>query len=216
MTFSSSLSVSPSSSLGGGPLTPISPLPSQLVAPPPMLRRSSCDLFECIEQHTRFPEDQARFIFGQIVDVVYHLASMGICHRDIKDENIVVDKDFRVKLIDFGSAIIYDARKEPPYHSRFFGTVNFAASEILQGKAYRAPHAEVWSLGVLLSVLLTGETPFCDPAHAIKGRISKPKCAISREAMDLMLGCLEVDPEMRFNILNVRNHPWLAYPSAQQ
>lgn len=82
MTFSSSLSVSPSSSLGGGPLTPISPLPSQLVAPPPMLRRSSCDLFECIEQHTRFPEDQARFIFGQIVDVVYHLASMGICHRE--------------------------------------------------------------------------------------------------------------------------------------
>jgi serine/threonine protein kinase len=85
---------------------------------------------------------------------------------DIKDENIVVDKNFRVKLIDFGSAIIYDARKPPPYHNRFFGvsryypattssrialtrrptlqTVNFAASEILQGKSYRAPHAEVW------------------------------------------------------------------------
>jgi serine/threonine protein kinase len=52
------------------------------LAPPPMLRRSSCDLFECIEQHSRLSEDQARFVFAQIVDVVYHLATMGICHRE--------------------------------------------------------------------------------------------------------------------------------------
>lgn len=91
--------------------------------PAPMLRRASCDLFECIEQHTRLPEDQARHIFAQIVDVVHYLHSRGISHRDIKDENIVIDKQFRVKLIDFGSAVLYDPRQEPPYYNRFWGTM---------------------------------------------------------------------------------------------
>lgn len=40
---------------------------------------------------------------------------------DIKDENIVVDQDLNVKLIDFGSAVMYDNRKPPPYHNRFYG-----------------------------------------------------------------------------------------------
>jgi hypothetical protein len=64
---------------------------------PPMLRRSSCDLFECIEQHKRLPEDTARYVFQQIVGVIAHLLTLGICHRDIKDENIVIDKHFRVR-----------------------------------------------------------------------------------------------------------------------
>lgn len=55
----------------------------KLLPPPrPMLRKSSCDLFECIEQHSRFPEKQAKHIFAQIVDVVYSLDRMGICHRE--------------------------------------------------------------------------------------------------------------------------------------
>lgn len=79
ISFSSDLSTSPSSSMG--PPTPVaSDIPLKL-APPPMLRRSSCDLFECIEQHTRLPEEHARLVFGQIVEVVYYLACMGICHR---------------------------------------------------------------------------------------------------------------------------------------
>lgn len=79
ISFSSDLSTSPSSSMG--PPTPMtSEMPLKL-APPPMLRRSSCDLFECIEQHSRLPEEHARLVFGQIVEVVYYLACMGICHR---------------------------------------------------------------------------------------------------------------------------------------
>lgn len=58
----------------------------------PMSRRSSSsDLFECIEQHNRFSEGTARFIFAQITTVVADLRYRGICHRDIKDENLVVD-----------------------------------------------------------------------------------------------------------------------------
>lgn len=49
-------------------------------------------------------------------------------------------------------------------------TVNFASAEILLGQPYRSPNAEVWSLGVLLSVLLTGETPFSNADAAVQGK----------------------------------------------
>lgn len=74
-------------------------LPSLDLSPPraaPMLRRTSCDFFECIEQHSRFSEETSKFVFAQIVEVVWALGKIGICHRDIKDENIVVSSDFRV------------------------------------------------------------------------------------------------------------------------
>jgi serine/threonine protein kinase len=57
--------------------------------PAPMERRSSCDLFECIEQHSRFDEATAKYVFAQVVEIIYALGQMGICHRDLKDENIV-------------------------------------------------------------------------------------------------------------------------------
>ena len=80
-----------------------SPLPSPPgLSPPPrptsMQRRSSCDLFECIEQHSRLSEDTAKYVFAQIVEVVWALGKIGICHRDIKDENFVVSADFKVRL----------------------------------------------------------------------------------------------------------------------
>lgn len=82
LTFASDRSdVSSSPDSASGPPTPVSPVAGLKLAPPPMIRRSSCDLFECIEQHQRLPEEQARYIFSQIVDAVYCLASMGICHR---------------------------------------------------------------------------------------------------------------------------------------
>lgn len=86
--------------------------------PSPMVRRSSCDLFECIEQHSRLPEDKAKYVFAQVVEAVYYLGKMGICHRDLKDENIACDADYRVKLIDFGSAVLFDPRKPLPYYNR--------------------------------------------------------------------------------------------------
>lgn len=180
------------------------------LAAAPMERRSSCDLFECIEQHSYFPEDRARWIFAQIVEAVYELGKKGIYHRDIKDENCVVDRDFNVKLIDFGSAVVTDPRRPAPYFNRFFGTMTFAPSEILQGKQYRAPHAEIWSLGVLLSILLTGECPFSDPKDAVQGRLSKSTDKWPPEALDLLLSCLVVNPDHRATITQVRDHPWVS------
>lgn len=79
--------------------SPIDECPSYFDEKPqelPMKRRTSCDLFECIERHQYFEEPLAKMIFEQIVSCVAHLDLLGICHRDIKDENIVIDDQFQV------------------------------------------------------------------------------------------------------------------------
>ncbi|KWU43935.1 Pkinase-domain-containing protein [Rhodotorula sp. JG-1b] len=195
--------------------SPVSPSPANaFLAPPPrpapMERRRSTDLFECVEAHSRFDERTAKYIFSQIVEIVHGLQQMGICHRDIKDENVVCDAQYRVKLIDFGSAVIFDPRQPAPLYHRFFGTTSFAAAEILRGEAYQAPPAEVWSLGVLLSILLTGECPFADADAAKEGRLSRPRVPLSAEVEHLMRCCLQVDTSKRITVAQMRKHPWLA------
>lgn len=70
------------------------------LAPRPLaVRRASHDLFECLEQskNKRFSEKDAKYIFAQVVDVVDYLDKHGISHCDIKDENVVVDKNLKVE-----------------------------------------------------------------------------------------------------------------------
>ncbi|KAF9102943.1 hypothetical protein BGX29_003997 [Mortierella sp. GBA35] len=186
---------------------------SELYVEPPkpalLVRRTSCDLFECIEHHSKFSESQARMIFKQIVECVDYLNSRGICHRDIKDENIVIDNDFRVKLIDFGSAVIIP-RPQGKLFDRFYGTINYASPEILKGEKYRAESAEIWSLGILLYTILYGEVPFNDPVQAISGPYIPPRVRSSPECLHLLNWMLAKTPERRATIEDVVNHPWIS------
>jgi len=200
-------------------------------ARPEITRRPSHDLFECIEQseNKRLTDEQARYVFAQVVDAVEYLDSLGIAHRDIKDENVVIDKNlkvttlfscrdfllimgFQVKLIDFGSAIGVDPSLPRPTYQIFYGTAAYASSEILLKQEYKAAPAEIWTLGVLLSYLLAGISPFPNIRDAVDGRISLPVNVvgeISYEAMDLMRRCLNPNPRKRATISQVKAHPWL-------
>ena len=81
--------------------------------------------------------------------------------------------------------------------------------EILRGFPYQAAPAEVWSLGVLLSILLTGSPPFVTQKDAAKGRINL-RHHVSRDAVSLMAKCMALDPRERYTIEQVKRHRWLA------
>ncbi|KAI8608451.1 kinase-like domain-containing protein [Chytriomyces sp. MP71] len=127
---------------------------------------SSCDLFECIDSHERIPEKQAKRIYAQIALVVDYLHQRDIVHRDLKDQNVVIDVRYKIKIINFGSSA-YIPKQECDYFTKFNGTVNFASPEIAKNEPYRGPEAEMWAMGVLLYVMVFGEYPFCHAAKII-------------------------------------------------
>jgi len=94
----------------------------------------------------------------------------------------------------------------------FYGTAAYASSEILLKRDYQAAPAEIWTLGVLLSYLLAGISPFPTVRDAVDGKIflsEKVAGKISDDAMDLMKKCLDPNPDTRATINQIKVHPWL-------
>jgi serine/threonine protein kinase len=121
------------------------------------LHGEGMDLFDYIELNEKMTATEIRHIFRQIVQAVAHLHKHGIVHRDIKDENVIVDNTGHVQLIDFGSAAYL---KPDQKFDTFAGTLDYCAPEILRGNTYTGPPQDIWSLGILLYTLIYKENPF--------------------------------------------------------
>lgn len=102
---------------------------------------SGMDLFEFIDRRPHMDEVLACYIFRQIANAVDYLHSIHILHRDIKDENVIIDQHFHVKLIDFGSATFME---EGRLFSTFYGTTEYCSPEVLAGNKYAGPELEMW------------------------------------------------------------------------
>ena len=126
------------------------------------------DLFDRVEsQPSGLDPFEVRSLLGQLADAVRFLHSNGIVHRDIKDENVILDGSGRCQLIDFGSAAHWRPGKR---WDTFSGTLHYASPEILRGELYGGKEQDVWALGVVGYVLLVGETPFSDlPDEVLDG-----------------------------------------------
>ncbi|TPX62473.1 hypothetical protein CcCBS67573_g08829, partial [Chytriomyces confervae] len=176
---------------------------------------TSMDLFECIDLHHHLPEPLARKIFAQVALAAEYLQANGLVHRDIKDENIVVDSSFNIKLIDFGSAARIPTTPNEQF-TEFRGTTLYASPEIVRKEKYRGPEAEMWALGVLLFTMIFGESPFQSEAEIAECCLRMPKGFHLESDRDYHGGCrhlihrlLEYDPECRITIEEVLEHPWL-------
>eukprot|EP00043_Microstomoeca_roanoka_P003940 m.46652 g.46652 ORF g.46652 m.46652 type:complete len:497 (+) comp12264_c2_seq1:61-1551(+) len=191
------------------------------------------ELFYRLKNASRFTEADASRVVKALASALDYLHSRGIAHRDLKPENIMLKyKDcepWDLKIIDFGYA-----RTGPmttPLGSGFY-----ISPEILQAYQSRLAYrfipgrpvpftyhtqTDMWTLGVITFVLLTGRPPFRrgkqrwweDPtlrANILSRKYEfKPTEAVSREAQDLVSCLLRVNPQERFTAQEVLSHPWI-------
>ena len=171
-----------------------------------MERQDSCkDMFDYITEKGTIEESVAKGFFKQIVETVLACHSKGVIHRDIKDENILVDiKTGKLKLIDFGSgAFIRDAEK-----TDFEGTRIYSPPEWIRCSRYLGNQATVWSLGILLYDMVCGDIPFETDEEICNAELIFKK-SVSAECKDLVRSCLRIRPRDRIDIGQVLRHPWM-------
>ena len=178
-----------------------------------MEKMNSKDLFDFITEQGPLPEKLARNMFSDIVKTVQECRDNGVLHRDIKDENILVDlTTMKTKLIDFGSGCFYNHKTQ---HRKIFGeyrgTRVYSPPEWIQNGEYTGDGLTVWSLGVLLYDMLCGDIPYTTDREICSGRLVWQKhVKLSKEAKDLMQRCLHMVPELRINLDSILSHPWFS------
>ncbi|VDK62955.1 unnamed protein product [Onchocerca ochengi] len=176
-----------------------------------MERPEQClDLFDLISVYGYLDEDIARSIFVQILNTTCLLYSIyGIFHRDIKDENIIINMHTgEAVLVDFGAAVFISEAciKE------FQGTRSYCPPEWFKRLTYMPSEATVWSLGIVLYVMVSGCLPFQNEVQICLGRFTIPK-HISKDCENLLRQCLAVTPSRRPDLLEIFKHRWLNQPT---
>ncbi|XP_064652931.1 PAS domain-containing serine/threonine-protein kinase-like isoform X2 [Lineus longissimus] len=166
------------------------------------------DLFEFIDRCPNLDEPLASYIFRQLVSAIRYLHGLDILHRDIKDENIILDEKFHIKLIDFGSAAFMEPGK---LFGTFCGTLEYCSPEVLLGNKYRGPELELWSMGITLYTLVFGENPFYDVDETVAA-VLKPPFRVSAELLNLIGWLLHPDPIKRATISDLHRNAWINQP----
>ncbi|RIB02649.1 kinase-like domain-containing protein [Gigaspora rosea] len=144
-------------------------------------------------------------IVQMVARAIQHLHHRNIVHRDIKDENVILDENGNVQLIDFGSSAYIKAGKK---YDTFCGTIDYAAPEVLTGKKYDGPPQDIWALGILLYTLIYKENPFYNIDEIIARDLRIPYI-LSDGSIDLVKKMLDRDVDKRPSIDDVLNHHWL-------
>jgi len=113
-----------------------------------------------IDQNIPLPCNLPLIILKQLVETIYYIHTMGIAHRDLKMENIVINEALdcpSVKLVDFGFSLKF---KDDQICNDICGTPNYMCPELCRRGEYDPRAADVWALGVIFYFLLNNEFPF--------------------------------------------------------
>jgi len=179
---------------------------------------SGGELFDRIEPEIGMPEHQAHYYFRQLISAVNYLHHRGVAHRDIKPENLLLTDNDILKLSDFGMATVFRHQGKERLLERRCGTTAYCAPEILLKPQYNAEPADLWSCGIVLVAMVTGELPWNQATLDIPDYSNWKDGNIERSAhwqriqdnllLSLIKKILGHSPSKRYTILQVKNHLW--------
>ena len=168
------------------------------------------ELFEKLTKLKKFNEGDCVEIIKRILNAINYCHIRGIVHRDLKPENVLLDESdgdnySGIKLVDFGTAVKYNQKKM----TSLTGTSFYIAPEVVKaglegGKAYTSK-CDIWSIGVICFIILSGKMPFYGKSNdAIFDMGKKPVQFPSREwsriskvAKEFVEYCLTINPDRR-------------------
>ncbi|GFR51827.1 hypothetical protein Agub_g14290 [Astrephomene gubernaculifera] len=174
------------------------------------------ELFDSIVEAGNFTEKKAALYFRKMVEVVNHCHELGVMHRDLKPENFLLTSkgpEGELKLTDFGLGVFF---KPGERFRDLVGSPYYVAPEVLR-KNY-SHEADMWSLGVILYILLSGLPPFWGDTEdqifkmVLKGHIdfkTDPWPKISEAAKDCVRRLLDQDVSKRATAAQILKHEWL-------
>ncbi|KAK5108785.1 cAMP-dependent protein kinase catalytic subunit [Meristemomyces frigidus] len=173
------------------------------------------ELFSLLRKSQRFPNPVAKFYAAEVTLALDYLHSMNIIYRDLKPENLLLDRHGHLKITDFGFA-----KEVPDITWTLCGTPDYLAPEVVSSKGYNKS-VDWWSLGILIFEMLAGFTPFWDSGsplkiyeNILKGRVKYPPY-IHPDAQDLLSRLITADLSKRLGNLHggskdVMQHAWFA------
>lgn len=188
------------------------------------------DLMDFVAAHGSVGEEAGREITRQILTAIKYVHSLKISHRDLKPDNILIAQDdpVMVKITDFGLAKISNTGT---FMKTFCGTLAYVAPEVLDNSAFQANNmdkysslVDMWSLGCLVYVILTGHLPFSGQSQEqLYKQIRQgsyherplKEAGVSEEAIDFLNRLLEVNPALRLDASKALSHPWISAKASQ-
>lgn len=173
------------------------------------------ELFFHLYREKKFKDDKARFYLVEIILAIEFLHNKKMMYRDLKPENVLIDKTGHIKLTDFGLSKILSKDKEKTY--TICGTPQYLAPEILTCDGYD-DSVDWWSLGCIMYKMLIGVDPFrFSKDESLSPEMYEVEVLIpdyvSKKAKDLIKKLLEVNPKKRLGsgvggVSKIKNHPY--------
>ncbi|XP_046398724.1 testis-specific serine/threonine-protein kinase 3-like isoform X2 [Ischnura elegans] len=175
---------------------------------------SNGSLLDVIRNDGHIDESRAKKWFRQLASAIAYCHGLGVVHRDIKCENLLMDHSYNIKLSDFGFARFEPEPLGTGLCETFCGSFAYAPPEILRGIPYQPKQSDVWSMGVVLFAMMYGQLPFDDANYSTLLKQVQKKVAFPpepevpepcKELISRMLSPLRTRPQLPTILCD----PWL-------